>query len=81
MLPIGQQESLVLLTLAVLAIAVLKLPELARGLGDAVPEFSHADTILVCVLALAAAAALALDLDGVGRQLGRSLSVLTGTWR
>jgi Sec-independent protein translocase protein TatA len=71
MLPIGQQESLVLLTLAVLAIAVLKLPELARGLGDAVPEFSHA----------AAAAALALDLDGVGRQLGRSLSVLTGTWR
>jgi mttA/Hcf106 family len=81
MLPIGHQEGLVLLTLAVLGIGALKLPELARGLRHAVPELSQADTILVCLLALAAVAALALDLDGVGRQLGRSLSALTGTWR
>ena len=81
MFPVGPHECLFLLTVVLLGAGALKLPELARGLADAVPEFSRADAVLVCLLALTALATLALDLDGLGRSLERSLSALMGTWR
>jgi hypothetical protein len=77
----GLQECQILLTLSLLVVGAFKLPELAQGLADAVPELTRADAVLAFLLALTAVATLGLDLDAVGRDLERSLSVLTGSWR
>jgi hypothetical protein len=81
MLSVGLQECQIVLVVALLIAGGYRLPDMARGLAEAVPELSHADAVLAALLGLAAVAALGLDLDTVGRTLERSLRVLTGTWR
>jgi Sec-independent protein translocase protein TatA len=95
MIPIGVQECQILLVIALLLVGAFKLPELAQGLAQAMSELGRdlglredelarlrrQAAVLACLLALTALATLAMDMDAVGRDMGRSLSLLTGGWR